>query len=213
MEISDQDIDEKVTVPRRRNTDLTVSELKSAAREQLIACGFAGLSIKPILDKAGVSRGALFHHFPTKNHLIAAAFSDQLDLFASELQAAGADLRAEKCDLDTFVQRVSETFASDLFIGSMEIALGIRVEIELSHLVAESVGRWRSNLKAFWRDTFSLPGMDTNAADQHWVMASNLLRGHAFSSTYGVEAGAREAFCKNFKRLILSEAVIRKEAA
>lgn len=213
MTITDQSETDETRKPRRRNTDLTVSELKAAATEQLIAQGFSGLSIKPIIDKAGVSRGALFHHFPTKNHLIAAAFGDLLVSFARELHRSGAELRAGKITLDAFVQDVVETFASDLFIGSMEIALGIRVEVELADLVAEAVDDWRQSLSAFWHDTFELPGMDKPAADQHWTMASNLLRGHAFTSTYGVEAGARAAFCKSFQKLILKEAVIRKETA
>lgn len=199
--------------PRRRNTDLTVAELKAATTEQLIAQGFSGLSIKPILSKADVSRGALFHHFPTKNHLIAAAFADLLEDFAGKLHQCGEDLRAGRIGLEAFVENVVEIFASDMFIGSMEIALGIRVEPELSELVADGVKKWRLDLSAFWRDTFDLEETSPGEADQHWVMASNLLRGHAFTSTYGVEPGARTEFCKSFQQLILKEAVVRKETA
>lgn len=213
MSLNDEPTHDETRKSRRRNTDLTVSELKAAATEQLIAQGFSGLSIKPILDKAGVSRGALFHHFPTKNHLIAAAFADLLASFSGKLHRSGADLRAGRIDLETFVADVAETFASDMFIGSMEIALGIRVEPDLSDLVAEAVEKWRADLSAFWLDTFALEGLSAEEASQHWAMASNLLRGHAFTSTYGVEPGARPAFCESFQRLILKEAVIRKETA
>ncbi|WP_068406723.1 TetR/AcrR family transcriptional regulator [Labrenzia sp. OB1] len=213
MTSSDCPVLDDTKKPRRRNSDLTVHELKAATTEQLINQGLSGLSIKPILDKAGVSRGALFHHFPTKNHLIAAAFADLLQSFSEALHQSGSDLRSGRIDVSAFVEQVVETFVSDMFIGSMEIALGIRVEPDLSELVKEAVEEWRVSLAAFWNETFELKGMDTAAAAQHWAMASNLLRGHAFTSTYGVEPGARLAFCKSFEKLILNEAVIKKETA
>jgi len=104
-----------------------------------------------------------------------------------------------------------ETFASDLFIGSMEIALAIRVEPDLSELVAEAVERWRHGLNAFWTETFDL-GLPPDQERVHWAMASNLLRGHAFTSTFGVQPEAREKFIHGFEDLMLSKAVIEKAA-
>lgn len=201
-----------VEEPRRRDSSHTVALLKAAATEQLIASGFSGMSIKPILDKAGISRGGLFHHFPTKNHLIAAAFRDLLVDFANALANSGAELRRGDIDLETFVRQTVDTFCSDMFIGSIEISLGIRVEPELTALVADAVIEWRQALAAFWTDTFDLPGLSEAEQKQHWAMASNLLRGHAFTSTYGVEAGAREAFCQSFEKLILDQAQVKPDA-
>lgn len=194
-----------------RNADQMVQLLKQAATRQLILNGFSGLSIQRIIAEAGVSKGALFHHFPTKNHVIAAAFGDLLRNFKQELDGFGAALRDGTIGRTEFVRHVVETFASDMFIGSMEIALAIRVEPDLSELVAEAVQVWRDGLNAFWTDTFEL-GLPPDQERVHWAMASNLLRGHAFTSTFGVEPGAREKFILGFEDLMLSKAVIKKAA-
>jgi AcrR family transcriptional regulator len=194
-----------------RNADQMIQVLKQAATRQLILNGFSGLSIQRIIAEAGVSKGALFHHFPTKNHVIAAAFEDLLISFKQELDGFGASLRRGEIMRQQFARHVVETFASDLFIGSMEIALAIRVEPDLSELVAEAVERWRHGLNAFWTETFDL-GLPPDQERVHWAMASNLLRGHAFTSTFGVQPEAREKFILGFEDLMLSKAVIKKAA-
>lgn len=195
---------------RRRDKAKTVAVLKSAAREQLISRGLARLSIQPILDKADVSRGALFHHFRSKNHLIAAAFKDLLEEAARQLHALSEDLRAGRIALGAFVEGVRDVFCSDLFIGSMEIALSNRAEPILRDLVSEAVDDWWAALSSFWTGTFDLPGRSPTEADQHWMMASNLLRGYAFTSTYRSSPDRRSTFCVSFQRMILADAVIRK---
>jgi AcrR family transcriptional regulator len=201
------------TAPRAqaRNADQMVQLLKQSATRQLILNGFAGLSIQRIVAEAGVSKGALFHHFPTKNHLIAAAFADLLTTFKMELDDLGLQLRRGEISRSAFVRGVVETFASDMFIGSMEIALAIRVEPDLSELVADAVTVWREGLSRFWTDTFALD-LPADQVGGHWAMASNLLRGHAFTSTFGVEPEARSNFVSAFEDLILSKAVVKKAA-
>ncbi len=196
---------------RIRDAERTIALLKKATMEQLISNGFAGLSVAPIIERAGVSRGALFHHYPTKDHLVAAAFGDLLLEFSNQLHLIGGNLRGEKITLQEFVVQVSDTMASDLFIGCMEIALGIRSEFGLSPLIEEAVAGWRRSLFDFWETTFELPGFDTEERATHWAMASNLLRGHAFSSTFGAGPEAKERLYRGFPKLILENAVIRPE--
>lgn len=196
---------------RVRDADRTVALLKEATISQLMSNGFAGLSIKPILDKAGVSSGALFHHFPTKDHLIAAAFEDLLIDAARTLHQIGADLRAGRTSLDEFIVRTSDFISSDLFIGCMEIALGLRAEPALAELVETTVNNWRQSLFEFWNETFELPGYDGEACATHWAMASNTLRGHAFALSFGAAQTAKKHLYRGFRELYLKTAVVRPE--
>jgi AcrR family transcriptional regulator len=186
-----------------------MAALKNAAREQLVSKGISGTSVQPILDRAGVSRGALFHHFPTKNHLIAAAFDDLMQNAATRLSVLGNELRLSLIDLEAFVAGVRATFCSDLFIGSMEVALNNRIEPGMNDLIQDSVARWWSQLRSFWTETFELPGRSPAEADQHWVMAANLLRGHAFTTIYRSSEAIKADFCASFRQMILSDARIR----
>ena len=52
----------------------TRESLIAAARSLFAAHGFADVALETIVRAAGVTRGALYHHFPDKTELFAAAF-------------------------------------------------------------------------------------------------------------------------------------------
>jgi len=51
---------------RRRQPDVTRERLLKAAFEEIYRRGFQGASLDTILDQAGLTKGALYHHFPDK---------------------------------------------------------------------------------------------------------------------------------------------------
>ncbi len=55
-----------------RSTDMR-GRLLEATLECLTTLGYAGTSFSTIANKAGVSRGALQHHYPEKNYIVAGA--------------------------------------------------------------------------------------------------------------------------------------------
>jgi AcrR family transcriptional regulator len=73
-------------------TEATRGRLISTARRLFGEKGFAATSTEEILSEAAVSRGALYHHFPSKTDLFQAAFEQVEDeLTAQVLQAATKD--------------------------------------------------------------------------------------------------------------------------
>jgi AcrR family transcriptional regulator len=63
------DIDEDVDRPEKPRTKAeqrraTISALVGAARELFAQQGYAGVGTEEIVQRAGVTRGALYHHFP-----------------------------------------------------------------------------------------------------------------------------------------------------
>ena len=51
---------------RRRQPDVTRERLLQAGFKEIYRRGFQGASLEAILDQAGVTKGALYHHFPDK---------------------------------------------------------------------------------------------------------------------------------------------------
>ena len=51
---------------RRRQPDVTRERLLQAGFKEIYRRGFQGASLDTILDQAGVTKGALYHHFPDK---------------------------------------------------------------------------------------------------------------------------------------------------
>jgi AcrR family transcriptional regulator len=72
-------------------TESTRGRLITTARRLFAEQGFAATSTEEILREAAVSRGALYHHFPSKTDLFQATFEQVEDeLTARVLQAAGS---------------------------------------------------------------------------------------------------------------------------
>jgi AcrR family transcriptional regulator len=72
-------------------TEVTRGRLIATARRLFAAQGFAATSIEEILSEAAVSRGAMYHHFPSKTDLFQATFEQVEDeLTARVLEVAGS---------------------------------------------------------------------------------------------------------------------------
>jgi AcrR family transcriptional regulator len=71
-------------------TEATRARLIATARRLFAEKGFAGTSTEEILSEASVSRGALYHHFPSKTDLFQATFEAvEDDLTVRLMTAAG----------------------------------------------------------------------------------------------------------------------------
>jgi len=83
--------DELATAGRRtqqQRRDATRKRLLDATVESLIECGYHGATTLEIERRAGASRGARIHHFPTKASLLAAAVDHLYDRVSSSYEVA-----------------------------------------------------------------------------------------------------------------------------
>ena len=71
-------------------TEATRGRLISTARRLFAERSFAATSTEEILGEAGVSRGALYHHFPSKTDLFRATFEAVEDDLTAQVLAAAA---------------------------------------------------------------------------------------------------------------------------
>ena len=69
---------------RRREPDVTRERLLKAAFEEIYRRGFQAASLETILKEAGVTKGALYHHFPDKAALGHAVVDDIVTDFLLE---------------------------------------------------------------------------------------------------------------------------------
>ena len=75
-------------------TEATRGRLIATARRLFAEQGFAGTSTEQILSETAVSRGALYHHFPSKTDLFQATFEqveDELTAQVLQIAAAGGE--------------------------------------------------------------------------------------------------------------------------
>jgi len=65
----------------------TVAKLIQATIEAIVDVGYAGASTREICDRAGISQGGLFRHFPTRRDLIVATLVDLYERRLTDLEA------------------------------------------------------------------------------------------------------------------------------
>lgn len=86
-----------MSTKRKEQSEQTRRKLIRVARRLLAMRGYAGTSIEDVVRRAGVARGALYHHFDGKQDLFRAVF-EQLEQEMTEkvLAAAATETRPDR---------------------------------------------------------------------------------------------------------------------
>jgi AcrR family transcriptional regulator len=113
---------------RSRSTRRRVLE---AAVECLVADGWAGTTTTLVAERAGVSRGAQLHHFPTRSALVLAAVEHLADRRTAELQAEAAALPPGRDRVASTVRLMSTLFTGPLFAAAIEVWVAARTDATL----------------------------------------------------------------------------------
>jgi AcrR family transcriptional regulator len=109
--------------------------LLEATVDCLVEHGWSGTSTTLVSQRAGVSRGAQLHHFPTKNDLVLAAVEHLSDLRGQELREAAAQLPTGKRRTRAVLEMFADHFTSPVFIAALELWVAARTD----HLLHEAV--------------------------------------------------------------------------
>jgi AcrR family transcriptional regulator len=108
-------------VPQEERTRAMRARLLEATVELLVEKGFAGTSTTLVSERAGVSRGAQLHHFPTKNDLVVAAVEHLTVVRGAELAAAAAKLPTGVRRTRAVLQMLGDHFTSPVFTAALEL--------------------------------------------------------------------------------------------
>jgi AcrR family transcriptional regulator len=126
--------------PRRTQAERTAATrgaLLDATVDTLVERGYHATTTSDVARRAGVSYGALLHHFPTKADLLCAAVGHLLDQRVSEFRKAMADLPPDTLTHDAAIDVLWTMFQSPTFTAWLELSLAARTETELTAAVAE----------------------------------------------------------------------------
>ncbi|MFD1814403.1 TetR/AcrR family transcriptional regulator [Rhodococcus gannanensis] len=115
---------ERPTRTQAQRSAQTRQKLLDATIDSLVELGYAGTSTQGIARRAGVSRGAQLHQFPTKVTLVVAAVEHLVEKRLAEILATEPD---PERGLEVLV----EAFTGPLFYAALELWVAARTDAEL----------------------------------------------------------------------------------
>jgi AcrR family transcriptional regulator len=197
---------ERVSAPARQQdrSRATQRRLLDATVDCLIEVGWAGTTTTLVAERAGVSRGAQLHHYPTKAALVLAAVAHLLERRGEDLAAEAGDLSSLPLAnrVDRVIDLLSAVFTGPLFAAALELWVAARTDPALREAMMPLEAR-------FGRDVHRLAvrmlGVDeAQPGVRHGVQATlDLLRGLGVASLLTDDTQRRDALLGGWKRQLL----------
>lgn len=123
------------TQPERRAE--TNARLLDATLQCLIERGYSGTTTTEIETRAGVSRGARLHYFPTKARLLSAAVAHLYAQISDRYAAAMAEVDPDGDRFHEGYRLLWETYKDPAFAAVLELLLAARTDPELKSALRE----------------------------------------------------------------------------
>jgi AcrR family transcriptional regulator len=192
------------TAPRLSQEERTRAmrqRLLEATVELLVERGWSGTSTTLVSQRAGVSRGAQLHHFPTKDDLVLAAVEHLSELRGEELARAAGSLPNGARRTRAVLGMLADHFTSPVFTAALEVWVAARTDPELQAAVGpleQRIGR------EIHRHTVELLGVDeSRPGNRELVQATlDLVRGLGLANTITDDAARRDRILDAWARTL-----------
>ncbi|MBR8742084.1 TetR/AcrR family transcriptional regulator [Nocardiopsis sp. MG754419] len=107
--------------PRQERSRATRARLLDAAVGCLAERGVSGATVGAVAERAGVSRGAAQHHFPTREELLLAALRHMVDGRGEDLRRRVENVPAGPGRTEAVVQLVVDAFSGPDFDAALQL--------------------------------------------------------------------------------------------
>ena len=177
-------------VPQTERTRAMRQRLLEATIDCLVERGWSGTSTTLVSQRAGVSRGAQLHHFPTKSDLVLAAIEHLSAARQEELVARSDGLPRGPLRTRAVLEMLGEQFTGPLFLAALELWVAARTDPSLRDAVGELEARVGRDAH---RHTVEALGVDEGVpGSRELVQATlDLVRGLGLANTLSDDAVRR----------------------
>jgi AcrR family transcriptional regulator len=162
--------------PRRSQADrsaATRARVIAAARDVLCAQGYSGATMHAIKDAAGMSLGAIQHHFPTKAKLMAAVAAEfsayRIQAYADAIRRGATPRQSMENLIDANFRMVSRPEMAAV----LEIHLARRNDPDLDREVGPSTRRFDRRVRLWGYSILHAAGIKDDAAHQSLQLLNN----------------------------------------
>lgn len=144
--------------PQRRTQEERSAATRGALLDAAVACliedGYANLTTTTVADRAGVSRGAQLHHFPTRAELVAAAVAHVFRGLTDAYESAFASLGPTERNPAHAARLLWGVYVDPRHQGVLDLYTAARTDAELRESLLPVARRHRDNVLALARRYF-----------------------------------------------------------
>jgi AcrR family transcriptional regulator len=189
------------TRQEQERSRLTRQKLMSSAIEVLAERGWVGTTTGAVAQRAGVSRGACQHHFPTRASLVAAAVEHVFRQQVEEIARRARGLPKSRRRFEPLLNVLADVYAGPLFTAATQLWVAAVADAELKALLLPletQVGREVHRL------TVELLGLDERDREVRDAVRAtlDLMRGLALANLLHDDTARRRKVLAHWARAL-----------
>lgn len=199
---------------RSRRSLRTQEERSARTRRLLIQAavhvtrefGYSNLTIAKVAERAGLTNGAMQHHFPSREELVIAVIDAVYPVLEIPFGDFGSQGRTIQERVGAFIDLLWQIYSRPEYLVIWDIAFGTRGDAHLNarlNAYQRDISlRIRKQLAAAFADV----GLTSRGADQIFSTVISCLRGFALQSVFGVDQQrsdleyVKEIVCEGIER-------------
>lgn len=166
--------------PRRtqaERSETTRKQLLDAATKLIRQNGFGGLRTIEVANLAGVSRGALLHHFPSKHALVVAVLNYVNEINFTQSMRRAQLARSSNDPIEEIIKDAQDFFFGDYFFIELAIAMSDESTRRLRRETHQLTRQTRFSIEAAWLDTLISSGIPKQLASDVLALTLSAVRG------------------------------------
>lgn len=183
--------------------------LLDACVDCLVELGYSNTTTNAIQERAGVSRGALMHHYASKADLMVASVRHLTEQRGRNLRQIADELSEDDDRIPRAIELLWESFQGPLFTATVELWVASRTDPELRGALAASERELRRPMSDVLATLFGARAAASPRFETAIDLTLQFMRGAAFTAILRTDQqrqhAAIEAWARLFTRLIDEE--------
>ncbi|MGC7102554.1 TetR/AcrR family transcriptional regulator [Amycolatopsis lurida] len=183
---------------RAAQREATRQRIVHAAVELLIERGLAATTTVEVQRIGGFSRGALLHHFPTREAMLGATIRELMERNEAAVREARATTAGEADPVTRAIRTLGASMVRPAFVAELELWAAARTDHALRDVLRQEEKRASRDLYRVVAEVF---GAELVAGDRYPMVASltvQFLRGLAISDVLRGERGGTERLLRDW---------------
>lgn len=144
----------------------------------LVKFGYGGTTTPKVASEAGLSRGAMLHHFENGGALMQATIAELLD---RRLRAFRRSAANPSNDVRTLVRTYWKQLLSPAFVAFLELAIAARTDASLARILEPAQADFRERWYELAVQLFPVWQQDRKAFDLALALTQNTVEGMAIN--------------------------------